>query len=89
LSANALAFDHWIRGGFVTMNSALEELYFAQADRANVEASGTTSSGRCATRAIGTWWRFGTRAILATGLKPRSACWAMSDSIWRRCADMN
>ena len=40
MSENALAFDRWIRGPFVAMNSALEELYFAQADRANVEGVG-------------------------------------------------
>jgi hypothetical protein len=40
VSENAPAFDRWIRGPFVAMNSALEELYFAQADRANVEGVG-------------------------------------------------
>jgi hypothetical protein len=40
MSANARAFDAWIRGPFVAMNSALEALYFAQADRANVEGVG-------------------------------------------------
>jgi hypothetical protein len=40
VSANALAFDRWIRGPFVAMNSALEALYFAQTDRANVEGIG-------------------------------------------------
>jgi hypothetical protein len=40
MSANALAFDRWIRTAFVEMNTELEELYFAQADRANVEGVG-------------------------------------------------
>jgi hypothetical protein len=40
LSENARAFDRWIRGPFVAMNSELEALYFAQADRANVEGVG-------------------------------------------------
>jgi hypothetical protein len=40
LTGNARAFDHWIRGPFVAMNSALEALYFAQSDRANVEDIG-------------------------------------------------
>ena len=40
MSPNAQAFDRWIRGPFVTMNSALEALYFAQADRANTEGVG-------------------------------------------------
>jgi hypothetical protein len=40
MSIRAEAFDKWIRGAFVEMNTALEELYFAQADRANVEGVG-------------------------------------------------
>jgi hypothetical protein len=36
----AKAFDRWIRGGFVEMNSALETLYFEQADRGQVEGVG-------------------------------------------------
>lgn len=39
-SANAAAFDRWIRGDFIAMNTALEELYFAQGDRANVAGIG-------------------------------------------------
>ncbi len=37
---SAAAFDRWIRGNFVALNTALEELYFAQADRANVTGVG-------------------------------------------------
>jgi hypothetical protein len=33
MSNNAEAFEHWIRTAFVQMNTELEELYFAQADR--------------------------------------------------------
>jgi hypothetical protein len=33
-------FDSWIRSRFVTLNSELEDLYFAQMDRANVEGIG-------------------------------------------------
>jgi hypothetical protein len=40
MSANALAFDGWIRSAFVQMNTELEELYFAQEDRANVDGVG-------------------------------------------------
>ena len=40
MSANALAFDRWIRTAFVEMNTELEELYFARSDRANVEGVG-------------------------------------------------
>ena len=40
MSDNGIAFDRWIRGPFVAMNSALEQLYFAQHSRANVEAVG-------------------------------------------------
>ncbi len=40
MSENAKAFDRWIRGPFVAMNSELEALYFAQSDRASVEGVG-------------------------------------------------
>lgn len=40
LTANARAFDEWIRTRFVELNTQLEELYFAQPDRASVEGSG-------------------------------------------------
>jgi hypothetical protein len=33
-------FDRWIRSSFVAMNTELENLYFAQSDRANVEGIG-------------------------------------------------
>ncbi len=35
-------FDGWIRGAFVALNSELEDLYFAQDDRGNVEGVGDT-----------------------------------------------
>jgi hypothetical protein len=40
MSRNAEAFDYWIRSSFVEMNTALENLYFAQDDRARVEGVG-------------------------------------------------
>lgn len=40
MSANADAFDRWIRGAFREMNTELEELYFAREDRADVENVG-------------------------------------------------
>lgn len=40
MSENARAFDRWIRDPFVAMNSALEGLYFAQDNRANVDGVG-------------------------------------------------
>lgn len=40
MSANADAFDAWIRSAFVELNTALEEIYFAQDDRAAVEGVG-------------------------------------------------
>lgn len=40
MSENASRFDQWIRTRFVDLNTALEEIYFAQADRAAVEAAG-------------------------------------------------
>ena len=36
MSAQAEAFDRWIRTSFVEINTALENLYFAQPDRAAV-----------------------------------------------------
>lgn len=39
-SARVDAFDRWIRSAFVEMNSELEELYFARADRADVKGQG-------------------------------------------------
>lgn len=40
MSKNAEKFDAWIRSDFVAMNTALEELYFAQDDRSAVEETG-------------------------------------------------
>jgi Monodechloroaminopyrrolnitrin synthase PrnB len=40
MSIRSNAFDRWIRTGFVELNTELENLYFAQADRANVEGIG-------------------------------------------------
>jgi len=40
VSTRAEAFDRWIRGRFVELNTQLEELYFRQDDRARVEGVG-------------------------------------------------
>jgi hypothetical protein len=40
VSANVQAFDAWIRSTFVELNTALENLYFEQEDRAEVEGVG-------------------------------------------------
>jgi hypothetical protein len=40
MTPRARAFDDWIRSRFRELNTALEELYFAQDDRAAVELSG-------------------------------------------------
>ena len=40
LSAKAEAFDRWMRSAFVEMNTALEELYFAQEDRTRIVDTG-------------------------------------------------
>jgi len=45
-SAKATAFDHWIRTAFVAMNTQLEELYFAQPQRACVEGVGDPIKAR-------------------------------------------
>jgi Domain of unknown function (DUF1864) len=39
-STPSAAFDAWIRGPFPELNTALEELYFAQADRADTGTAG-------------------------------------------------
>ena len=50
MSHNAIAFDRWIRDPFVAMNSALEQLYFAQHFRANVEPAGHVPAARIGAR---------------------------------------
>ena len=40
MTSRAEAFEHWIRSSFVEMNTELEELYFAQDDRAAVIGRG-------------------------------------------------
>ena len=45
MTAHAAAFDHWIRTSFVEMNTTLENLYFAQEDRARVEGVGDVIKG--------------------------------------------
>jgi Monodechloroaminopyrrolnitrin synthase PrnB len=40
MSRNAEAFDAWIRSTFVELNTSLEDLYFAQDDRSNVDGIG-------------------------------------------------
>jgi hypothetical protein len=40
MTDNAERFDRWVRSEFVQMNTQLEELYFAQADRAAVDGVG-------------------------------------------------
>lgn len=40
MTPNVAAFDRWIRSGFREMNTELENLYFAQADRAAVSGVG-------------------------------------------------
>lgn len=46
MSTNVQAFDEWIRTTFVELNTALEDLYFAQEDRANVDGVGDDLKGR-------------------------------------------
>ena len=40
MSTNSDAFDAWIRSSFIELNTALEEIYFAQENRADVEPLG-------------------------------------------------
>jgi hypothetical protein len=46
MSARAAAFDRWIRSAFVEMNTELENLYFAQRDRAEVRSHGAAVKAR-------------------------------------------
>jgi Domain of unknown function (DUF1864) len=46
MTLNSDRFDGWVREDFVQMNTQLEELYFAQADRAAVEGVGTAIKQR-------------------------------------------
>ncbi len=48
MSDAADALDRWIRTSFVAMNTMLEELYFRQSDRANVEGIGDDIKQRLA-----------------------------------------
>ena len=45
MSAAAEAFDHWIRGAFIEMNTALEEVYFALDDPGDVIGAGEDIKG--------------------------------------------
>ena len=44
--SRAEAFDRWIRGSFVAINTELEELYFNSADRSRVEGIGDALKAR-------------------------------------------
>jgi hypothetical protein len=48
MSKAADALDRWMRGAFVAMNTELEELYFAQEDRANVDGIGDATKQKLA-----------------------------------------
>ncbi len=43
MTSNVEQFDAWIRKRFVDLNSELEEMYFAQSDRANVDGVGDSA----------------------------------------------
>ena len=45
MSSRPEAFEHWIRTAFVQMNTELENIYFAQGDRARVIGSGDAIKG--------------------------------------------
>jgi hypothetical protein len=46
MTSNTEAFDYWIRNDFKQMNTALEQLYFAQDDRNNVDGLGDDIKAR-------------------------------------------
>jgi hypothetical protein len=48
MTPNARNFDEWIRGPFCQMNTELEELYFSQENRANIEGMGDAIKARLA-----------------------------------------
>jgi hypothetical protein len=46
MSSKAEAFEHWIRTSFIEMNTELEQLYFAQANRTQVIGCGDASKAK-------------------------------------------
>jgi hypothetical protein len=46
MSTHSEAFDRWIRGSFVAINTELENLYFTQEDRADVTRTGDALKAR-------------------------------------------
>ncbi len=46
MSVNSESFEHWIRSSFVEMNTELENLYFAQERRENVDGVGDALKAR-------------------------------------------
>ena len=46
MNTHTAIFDHWIRTEFVTLNSELEQLYWQQTDKANVEGRGLKATIR-------------------------------------------
>ncbi len=46
MTPNVRAFDDWIRSSFADLNTELEELYYAQSDRAAIEDVGGDIKGR-------------------------------------------
>ena len=54
MSSRAEAFEDWIRTSFVQMNTELENIYFAQENRAQVIGCGDPIKGRFAMKATRT-----------------------------------
>ena len=85
MSNHSEAFDRWIRSSFMEINTELENLYFAQDDRADV-----TRSGQNLKTQLRDEGHVHVVALLAEGdtgdgFETRSACSATSACTWPRC----
>jgi hypothetical protein len=86
MSIRAEAFDRWIRTSFVKINTALENLYFAQADRANVEGVGDALKSELRDAGHGYVVDLQREGNTGEGLRAASGCSAMLGSTWARSA---
>jgi len=83
------AFDHWIRTSFVQMNTELENLYFAQADRARVIGCGDSIKAALRDEGHGYVIALLAEGNTATGSTAPSGCSAVSACISERCGGTN
>ena len=84
MSRNVEAFDAWIRSTFVELNTALEEQYFAQEDRANVESVGDELKQQILEEDASSSARSRARATPTRASTRPSTCSAISACTWPR-----